>query len=259
MHQKINRYLRKYLGFKIVASGEGKLFRRKNPICKPLIIEFVGVPGVGKSTIYRKLLQRNRHLLSQKRHVLMFEDKVSATSLDSQKIYQELAENKMNTVFASELLSLDKMRILKYFQSVLLNDYICKQYNTQSTIISEEGLLHNFGTNIRSICNSHEIKSNPLFAHRAIIHCYSTAEQVANQIRKRYKETGKLVPQHKVEDFNELIKLQERALINQKENILFFENAGIPVLHINTYDVIYDNVEMINHFIKNLQLNSKSK
>lgn len=253
MHQKINRYLRKYLGFKIVASGEGKLFRRKNPICKPLIIEFVGVPGVGKSTIYRKLLQRNRHLLSQKRHVLMFEDKVSATSLDSQKIYQELAENKMNTVFASELLSLDKMRILKYFQSVLLNDYICKQYNTQNTIISEEGLLHNFGTNISSIYNLNEVKNNPLFAHRAIIHCYSTAEQVAKQIRKRYKETGKLVPQHKVGDFNDLIMLQKKALINKKENISFFENAGIPVLHINTYDVINDNVEKINQFIKKLQ------
>lgn len=132
-----------------------------------------------------------------------------------------------------------------------MNDKVIAEWNNYFTIIAEEGLLHNFSSEIETfIKNNNQNLGN--FQHRAIIHCYAQPEQVAKQILKRYNEGGRLLPQHKNLSLEELTANQRTALENKMNFAETIEKVGVPVLYINTSDNLQQNAQKINSFIEQL-------
>jgi len=152
------------------------------------------------------------------------------------------------------MMGFDKLKVLSFFHKVLYQDGLIGLYNRNYTIISEEGLFHNFGNEIVSLLNSgDEVSVKELMRNRAVVYCYSTPEIIAHQIIKRYNETGKLLPQHKTDSFETLIEFQKEALINKERFIETLKSFNIPVLMINTSDDIESNAKKVNAFISSLQ------
>ncbi len=97
------------------------------------------------------------------------------------------------------------------------------------------------------------MKINELMKERAVIYCYTHPEVIAQRIQKRTKETGKLLPQHKVNSFEELVEQQKETLKVKEEFVNILRDCDVPVLRINTSDNLQENAKKVNDFIKNLQ------
>lgn len=251
----LNKLTRK-LGFQII-SVKNSYKPLVNNNHDPIYIEFMGVPGVGKSTLFNQISYgKNTTTLNNfiKMHKRNYDDKL----IESQPIYSILAEEKLKEVLLKNFSSFDKLKILHFFFLVLFNDLILYKFNKNTIVVAEEGLFHNFGNVIETVRNTEnkELLQN-LFKNRAIVYCYSTPEKVAHQIMKRYEESGKLLPQHKTKNFEELVELQKQALKNKERTLDILKEFDIPVLMINTSNDTSENLIKINLFIKSLQKDMK--
>lgn len=246
----LNIFLERTLGVNLKRVNTRKIKKAQK---EPFYVEFAGVPGVGKSTLYKNVFSRvNNSWLEIHELEKIFAHHTSGIPAESVLCYQELAQHKMNAVASYDYNGMDKMKIVKYFHYVLIQDSLVYLFNKHYNIMSDEGLIHNFGKNIIAQATRESMNYEKLLKQRAIIYCYAPAEIIAKRIIARKKITGNILPQHKVDSFEELIKLQEKALNNYHETIDFSQKYNIPVLSIDTSDSMQQNVAKVKDFITKL-------
>lgn len=254
MFKNFVQNISRFLGFKIVRYDSFEVSKFGDSF-SPIYIEFVGVAGVGKTTLFNKLNSDSKWISAAKfvrNHLNSQSIQFAATN----SCYQILADSKIEQISKTDDNSVDKLYLLHVFYQCLIHDSLIDTFNNNATIISEEGLIHNFGNNIEQILESgeNELISN-LLKRRAIVYCISEPEIVARQIIKRFEETGKLLPHHKTKSFDELVAVQKQAL-KQKDNLLqLLKKHEVPILMIDTSNSTSENLVKINTFIKQLQKN----
>lgn len=262
INKVINRLLDRYLGLRIVRSKrdsdnifflpEDRLTNNQTP--KPIYIEFVGISGVGKSTLFSliNLSKCNGIALGEFKKQKLLRD--TRLSLTDDSLYQFLGDRKMSEVYSSErIIGIDKMWYIKYFFDIMVDDFVVYKRNLQNTILSDEGLVHNFDRQIEELYDESESGFNNLMKGRAIVYCYSSANLVAEQIMKRFRETGSLLPHHRFSNIKDLVKDQEEELEKKSKFIEFLCMKNIPVLKIDTAGDLRTKTELIYSFINNLQ------
>ena len=253
MSNIINRILGKTIGINLKRAKIRRVAKVKG---EPIYVEFVGVPGVGKTTLYENVFKevkrkwRNIHELQK----LLYKH-TDGKAVESQSYYEGLAQNKMQSLGSRNYSGIDQMKIVKYFHSVLVADSLVHLFNTDYNIMSDEGLIHNFGEGIFELFNSNNEEFKSLMKQRAVIYCQTSAEIVAKRILEREEKTGRLLPQHKVESLEELINLQKKSLELKQLFIDFLSNHDIPVLSLDTSNPMNDNVEQVKHFLNDLTCN----
>lgn len=256
MFYNINNILQYLLGIRIAKVGRKM---PKKPIFKktiPLHIEFAGLPGVGKTTLFEELSKAKttpkwglaKIYLYLNRNRLKNKEKIQ-----QDEIYQLLLTEKLDNIGKDDYSIFWKFESLRYFYQVIQLDFGIQELNSGYTLLTDGGVLHNFGEELESIYSTHAELIEGYLQNRAVVYCYSSPEKIAEQVLKRYKETGFLLPQHKTEDFKQLIALQKDMLSRSDEMISRLDQVHIPVLRVNTSDEASLNIKKIEGFIKNLQ------
>lgn len=196
---------------------------------KPLYIEFIGVPGVGKTYIYNKLLKKQRDWIDKR----LFNYRLARDL--THPFYEKLARLKIERISNSTHTAIDKLRFLSYFEQILLQDYVIKKQNEQYIVSADEGILHNFTDVLNAMINEEKSKELDWFlSNRITVFCYGTPELVADRILKRYEETGNLLPQHKSKSRQALVNDQRIELEKKKNFVKNLENSGVEVIHVDT-------------------------
>lgn len=219
----------------------------------PLFVEFIGVPGVGKSTLCSALLERNREWMIGAQDVLLdvsLTGKYTAEMND--EFYQGIAQHKLSVISKSDYQACDKLELLGYFGQIIQLDRKMSLYRGKKIVVADEGLFHNFSSSVEFVYeNSRAVPNN--LGRRVLIHCYSSPERISCQILKREKETGRLLPQHKNKTIRELEEHQKEALLMKEKFTQFVQKVlGTPVLSLNTSDPQEENLNKINNFIEEL-------
>lgn len=253
MSHFINKILSKTIGFNLIRA---KIRRVDKINGEPLYVEFVGVPGVGKTTLYRNVFDevkkkwRDIHEFQR-----IFIEHADGQAVESQPCYQELAQHKMQSLESRNYSGIDQMKIVKYFHSVLIADSLVYLFNNDYNVLSEEGLIHNFGESLLELFKNNKKEFENLMKHRVVIHCHAPADIVAKRILEREKKTGGLLPQHKVNSFAELVNMQKKSLELKQQFIDFLSKHGIPILSIDTSNPMTENVAQVKHFLTKLTCN----
>ena len=256
MSNIINKVLERTVGFNLKRTKIRCVRKIKGD---PIYVEFVGVAGVGKTTLYENVFRevkrkwRNIHELQR-----IFIDHNYVIATESQPCYQILAQCKMNSIGTRNLNGIDQMKLVKYFHSVLIADSLVHLFNNDYNIISEEGIIHNFGEGLLVLSENNSQEFENLIKHRAVIYCYTSAEIVAKRILEREKKTGRILSQHKVGSFDELVKLQEKSLEQKTILLDFLKKYGIPFLTIDTSNPMFENVNIIKDYLAKLTNNRES-
>lgn len=245
------------LGYDVVKLKHPRLATNQK-INRPLYVEFIGVSGVGKTTVYNQLK------LQYKDFGVDFGEFMSTLtnfsikqyrdhSFDERQFYQVLAYHKLENILQKENYKpFDKLRVLQYFYTVIVSDKIVQDFNKEYLIISEDGLFHNFANELDKTIKV-DAPAVKEMQNRAIVHCYSSPAKVAQQILDRVKNGGHLVPQHKGLSFEELVSQQEKSLDAKKLFAEKLKSIGIPVLDINTSNDLSVSAKTIYDFIYKLK------
>lgn len=255
MFYQINNILEKLFGVRIAKIKKNSIEKLKSK--KPLIIEFTGLSGVGKSVIFSPLINLKEDWWEDGRFIRQHQNFLNDTEIsnliDSNHFYQELAELKIESTVSSNFINTDKLRLLRNYEYYIKSDAILNSKNTDSIVCADEGLIHYFGNEIKTLIETGKYMQeiDRVLKNRIIIYCYAKPDTIANRIFKRKEETGRLSPQHKVDTFEELVEVQNKDLIQKNELMDFFQNHSVPVLFVNTEDELDQNVSKVINFIQN--------
>ena len=253
MSNLINYILENTIGYNLKRVKIRKVDKVK---VKPIYVEFVGVAGVGKTTLYENVFKQvNSKWRDIHEFQRIFSKHIDGETAEYLSCYQELAQHKMKSVVSYNYNGIDQMKLIKYFHSVLIEDSLVYLYNNKYNVISDEGLIHNFGESILALFKSNKEEFESLMKHRAIIYCKTSAEIVAKRILERERKTGKLLPQHKVDSFDKLVLIQKKTLDNYSQILDFSSQFNIPILSIDTSDSMTQNIDQVKHFLTELIYN----
>ena len=247
--KKISRLINK-----IERKSYDNFFNCKKKSGIPLYIEFVGVSGVGKTTLFN-YFKKKTNINWIDISCFVYRNNNKFINFDKFENHQLLAHNKLLKVSQEDHLPFDKLQLLNFFYSVLRDDILVKELNVNETVISEEGLIHNFGDNILNMENIKTFDLDSLLSKRAFVYCYSTPEKVAKQILLRKDITGKLLPQHKNLTESMLVSAQRLALQEKSLLINYLQKRNVPVILIDTGNDLNENFREISNFILKLQSN----
>ncbi len=220
---------------------------------RPILLEFVGISGVGKSTLFHELKKHKKLWIEVREFMQMNRAANTNTILDDNVIYQEIADSKLHSVLQQQMAPADRFRVIHWGYTTLIEDAVISSLNINSTIVSEEGLLHNFGDCIEQLHHINKFKFNEIIQKRAVIYCFTSPEIIAKQIENRKLETGRIIAHHKNKSFDELLVIHKRELEEKERFINLLEKNNVPIIMINTSDELQGNVLKINTFIEKLQ------
>lgn len=253
MSHLINKILDKTLGVNLVRTKLRKINRNEE---SPILVEFVGASGVGKTTLYKNVFKQIKskwiHITEFRR---IFISHIDGKTTESLSCYQELAQHKIQSVVSRNYTGIDQMNLIKYFHTVLIDDSLVFLFNKNYNVISEDGLIHNFSDCLAPLFKSNKEAFECIIKNRAIIYCYTSAEVIAKRILEREQTTGQLRPQHKVNSFAELVNLQKKSLELKQQLIDFLSKHDIPTLYIDTSKPMTENVMQVKDFLTKLTHN----
>lgn len=152
---------------------------------------------------------------------------------------------------------IETLDIIEFYFERLKEDIIINSLEEKYIVISDEGFFHHFLNAINALLKDpkNHTQLENLFNNRAVVFCYNSAHNIANQILKRQKETGRIIKLHQNKNFKELQDFSDKVLVSQRALVNQLKKYNIPVLEINTASDMQENVKKVQNFIKNLQKN----
>lgn len=224
-----------------------------NPTAKPLFIEFIGVSGVGKTTLYKEVKRvRASAKWIERFEFLRFQPKINIDQHMNSKMLQML-EKKSFKIWNSEINLNDKIKLLSFVYQNISEEVSALLHNKNATLINEDGLFHNFGKEIKDLYNDDPTFFHELCENRAIVYCTNNAENIAKNIQKRNMDFKAIRPHHRLNSLEQLIEIQSPLLQETASFVKILQANSVPVLSINTDDDISENARKVNLFIMELQ------
>lgn len=216
---------------------------------RPLYIEFIGVSGVGKSTIFNELSKYEDNYCTLVNFIKQNRNIKIDNLIDKDSIYENLAKKQWNIIQNKDVLNSDKFRIAHWNYKTLIEDVKVVKYNRNHLIISDEAILHNFQEALLEIKEEDPKSFKDFLINRAVVYCYSSVDGIVEQILRRKEETGRIVSHHKGKSIEELYDIVKRDLEEKEEFLEIMFNMGIPILRINTQDSLEFNSNKVKEFI----------
>jgi len=227
---------------------------KKHKVNKPIKIEFIGPPGVGKTTIYEELIRRRKKkdvwlpvsfLSKQIKSIKLKESEVP-------EYHMALLEMKLNNVQGKKYSVFTKLSFLSYFFDVIKKDLILSKDFNDLTTVSDEGIVHNFSKEILELSKQNSRLALCVLKNTAIIYCYASAKTITNNVLKRHRETGRLLAQHRDKEKKDLMAVNKTAIENKEKTLQFLQTNNIPHVTLNTEEPVSINAQKVSTFINKL-------
>jgi len=220
---------------------------------QPFYIEFIGPSGVGKSTLYNAFKQHRTD-----KDTWIGIDEFLGTLPDRKltkevpAIYKRIIKRKWEFEAKRDPSFRDLDFYMNYFFRNLKEDILQFSHNTQSMVVSDEGLFHNFGDCLMALQAETEAEAQvrAITRNRAIVLCHGAPETIARQIRDRESRTGVINPRHVGLSDEELMEMHRSLEDTYAERSSFITSLGIPILELHTADLPDDNMERFRTFLR---------
>lgn len=205
-----------------------------------MIVEFVGVPAVGKTYLYKKLLRRDKRGLSLSKVERIAKKSFDKTLNSAAKMLLSIRLKKISENYYSPF---DAYFFTKYSLGQL-EKYV-KACRVGQHVFMEEGIVHNFGDCLHELGDLFEdFKKNIV-----VIYCVNSPENIVHNIKKRAGSGGHVSPKYRGKGDEELCKIIAASQIEQGRIIEFLSERGVPVLIIDTSAKVEENLEKIQKFL----------
>lgn len=246
--RKTNQFLSKKFGLRIVRSLNQDIQIKNDNYKNNYIIEFIGVAGVGKSTIANKYKNKNtlnKNLsLKTQNDVLVFRNN---NTIKVKNYHEKLFENALQYIVNdTQYDSNFKYKMIELMKDLIRDDFIMNYYKKNEVYLLDEHFYHHYAPSINFV--SSDFKKD-FYKNRIYIYCVNEAETIANQILKREKETGHLANYHKKENKEELIKFINKDLKNKEELYQKLKTETDKILVLHTQNNINSNLNEMDIFI----------
>jgi|SRR5690554_840522 len=237
------------LGFSLVGIPKLKRLFLIKKIKQPIYIEFIGVSGVGKSTLYKYV---NKGLYKNWLDIRHFEefnsDKVQDLIGNLPLYYNELGKYRINMVLKGEESHVEKLNAFRTGYNILKRDALLHLLNKKDIVMSDEGILQFYLDGIINLYKENKDDFLTLLKNRAVIYCYAPSEVVVNRIMDRKNKRGHLWYKHKEMSYQELIEFTQGSQKKIEDMVSILEEF-IPVLKVDTTDHFKVSKQKILSFI----------
>lgn len=249
--KKILQRIFSVLGYTIVKKSNKKKSLSVQPT-KRLFIEFVGPSGVGKTTVFRELQKHNltNRWIGVSTFIRSLKDKSLALDPASEAVYSEVLNLKRESIHSQFSFPIS-VSLMQFFYGNLKEELLAREYNSEYTLIMEDGFFHNFGSAIMDFISKNEVAFQPFLVDRAVVYCTNSAQEIAKQIQKRNLTSPRAYQNKK--SLEELEKMTQPVIDRNEKFVNYLKSKGVPVLYINTGDDLKDNGVKIKEFILGLQ------
>jgi len=215
--KNIIRSVTKQFGFEIIRTYPRISKRHKTD--NPLKVEFVGVSGAGKTTLYKQLVKsrtKKDNWLPLEQFLAHYEKQ--DRKQDSEEPHLKLLELKTKRIFNSQDHSLfTKMGLLSFFYENLIKDRILYKHNKNYKVVWHDGVIHNYSADFVKLYGQDKESIAALLENTAVVYFNSTNTAVTRNIIKRQSQSGHLRPQHRNLTQEELMAKSEKSLLKKQE------------------------------------------
>lgn len=256
MLHKINSWLERAFGYRFVRVFKAiEIEKIKTHVGKNnhFIVEFVGTPGVGKTTLRNYYL--NNHKLKFNKQILVEKDirqyatntRINANLLH--ETYKVLINARVKTLNESHMSAGKKLYEMEKFQRYLKWDYIVTVGLNNKIVFFDEHLFHHFRKYPHFLPK--DKNTIDFLKNRLYIICWASSDQIIKNIKKRAR-FGKLNTHHRGKTDDELHAHIKNSIENTNKYSEELIRKGGNVLLINTEKSLEENALKIDQIINKL-------
>lgn len=243
-----------FFGFEVIKTHPKRKIKKRYYVDKPIKVEFVGVSGVGKTTLYKKLVKtrsKNDKWMPVEQFMVHYGDQGGID--DTTEAHNALLKVKTKRFLESSTYPIHtKIRFLTFFFGKLKNDIVLHKHNQSHKVVLDEGIIHNYGTDLVHLHDHETSTIETLLQNTAIVYCNGSTDLIAKNISKRLKMYGDLRTQHLNLSTRELNRKIEQSLDKKRKTLDLLRKFNVPVIEINTVEKPSENVNIIREFINGL-------
>ncbi len=206
MKATIERFLYNRAGF--------KAYRYNNHSHSSYIVDLVGPPGIGKTTLIKALIERS---------LIQAEN-------DSFDKKERVCKSRARLL---SLAALNQGDIATLQRKAVKLIYDLNISQSRKGYVVDEGLSHHFANELCSMFLESPDDFKLLMQRRAVINLTASPETICSRIRIRGNKTGRLLPCHQDKSDEELVIFNTEALRGREYLATCMKEAGYPILTVN--------------------------
>lgn len=214
-------------------------------------IEFIGAPGVGKTTVARAYFERyknSQRMLTRDFTFLSSVRKQYSIVPNIGDIYEQLLDLKVKEVASRQVSSEKKINSIVSLKNILIDDYLMNSISTNSHIVIDEGFVHNFGNILSDFEGTNPQAFAQVFQNRCLIYCKGSTKLIVQNLKTR-SLTGKTIDYHKGLNEKEIFELTERSIQNKEILVNKLKQHHIKIIEIDPEQGLETNLKLIHDFI----------
>lgn len=260
-------------GIKKIIGALGVEVKKKQPVIKlsesecfsaGYIVEFVGSPGVGKTTLFEHVIGDEQHACwyarnQIKTYIETYKPHTFSLLKDShERCISELLHKKSNNLLRDNNDPLSKsVGLFNYFLKQLEMDiYATFCEDLPKGLMSDEGVVQNFTEEILDMTSHDDFVYHDVFhalmENRIIIYMIDSTENITKKLHKRNRPARDGAKFHEQKNIEEKIDKTKR----EKENMVSIaQQYGATVLKIDAAEDLEMNCNTVSEFI-NFQSNA---
>lgn len=211
------------------------------------IIDVIGPPGVGKTTIIKHLLKNG--IIGRKRIPVLGLHELC-------NLNDPLFASHPKLIFQKEKSNYKNARKLHGLQkklNILFSDIYLKEKNTTNKVLLvDEGVGHHFTSKLIALSDSDPDTFNSIMSYRAFVFLSASPEIITERVVERRDSVGKIIPAHKNMEADALFLHSKKTLALRRELYQKTQSAGVPCIEINTELGVSESAALLKQFIRDL-------
>lgn len=226
MKPVIDRFFFNRVGFNVYR------YDKSNPF-SPRVVDMIGPPGIGKTSILRSMIEKSIIHSDKKKF-----DKVKRVCASRARLLSLAA------------VSLDDLEILQRKALKLLYDL--NMSDCREILLVDEGISHHFTSELCELFRINKEGFERIMQRRAIVNLTAPPELITRRIRHRSERNGGLLSFHREKSDKELNEFNIEAMKIRETLTALMKEVGFPTLTVDMLREESTVVECIEEFLSSL-------